>query len=76
MNKEAGTYSSVLGLRDEEVYYDGLNGAPAGEDDVGVPSNLLHGYRPGELVEHLSWNMLADFTWRTAYAEGQDKAYQ
>lgn len=42
---------AVLGLWDEEIDDDGLDGVPDGEDDVGAPANLLHGNRPGELVE-------------------------
>lgn len=37
----AVTYSSVLGLGDEEVENDGLNDTPDTEDNVGLPGNVL-----------------------------------
>lgn len=42
---------AVLGLGDEEVDDDGLDGVPDDEDDVRVPADALHGDGPRELVE-------------------------
>lgn len=46
--------SAALGLGDEEVDDEDLEGTPRNEDDVGLPSDLLKGNGPGELVEETS----------------------
>lgn len=45
------TYSSLAGLREEEVGNDTLSSTPNNEDDVGLPLNVLDGDGPGELVQ-------------------------
>jgi hypothetical protein len=44
------TYSSVLRLWNPEENDDGLDAAPYGEDNVCSPADLVHCYRPSELV--------------------------
>jgi len=43
--------SAVLGLWQQEVGDGSLNGAPDGEDDISVPSDLLEGNGPDVVVE-------------------------
>ena len=45
---------AVLGLGDEEPDNKGLYGAPAGEDDVKPPANLLQSDGVGKLVDQHS----------------------
>lgn len=45
------TYSSLSGLREEEVCEDALGKGPDNEDDIGLPLDLLDGNRPSKLVE-------------------------
>jgi hypothetical protein len=45
------TYCSVLRFWDKEVDYYRLNTTPPTEDDVCVPTDLIHRNWPRELVE-------------------------
>lgn len=67
-------YCAVLGLGDKEIDDRSLDCTPDGEDDVCVPSDLGHGYGPGELIQHASSrNSEAGETHALgAHLEGQD----
>lgn len=49
-----GAYSAILCLGDEEIDDSGLYSTPDGEDNIGPPSDLIHGNRPGELIQEAS----------------------
>jgi hypothetical protein len=49
------TYTTVLGLGDEEVDDSGLEEVPDDEDDISLPRDLLERDGPSELVDKTSW---------------------
>lgn len=49
------TYSTIFCFWDPEEYYCGLDTTPNGENNIGLPSDLLKRNGPGELIQEPGW---------------------